>query len=331
MDSQAGSGEARAAIASRLGFSEHHLSHAASAFYPSPFREAAVLVLDGVGEWATASLFHGEGRDLRLLREIRFPHSLGLLYSAFTAYCGFKVNSGEYKLMGLAPYGKPRYGELIREKLVEIAEDGSFQLNMNFFDYCAELRMTNARFHALFDGPPRKEAEPIAQKQMDIAASIQAVTEEILIKMTRKIAGDLGSRNLCMAGGVALNCVANGKILRDGRFENIWIQPAAGDSGGALGAALVGFHLGAGGERSAPRDSRDTMKGSFLGPEYGDPEIRKELEQCGARFHPLNTQDLLARCAGLLANGMAVGWFQGRMEFEPPLARRSLDSGGPAF
>lgn len=226
-----------------IRFSEHHLSHAASAFYPSPFQTAAVLVLDGVGEWATASLFWGEGRTLKQLKEIQFPHSIGLLYSAFTYHCGFKVNSGEYKLMGLAPFGSPIYADTIKEHLIHIHDDGSFELNMSYFGYCTSLKMTNRKFEKLFGGRARNEDEPIEQKHMDLAASIQAVTEEVLLKMTRQLARELPTRNFCLAGGVALNCVANGKILKDRQFENIWIQPAAGDAGGALGAAYVGYHL----------------------------------------------------------------------------------------
>lgn len=328
--------QARSALRTKLGFSEHHLSHAASAFYPSPFNEAAVLVLDGVGEWATASLFWGEGRKLEARREIVFPHSLGLLYSAFTYYCGFKVNSGEYKLMGLAPYGTPKYADQIRQNLVEIAEDGSFQLNQRYFDYCTGLKMTHREFDRLFGGPARSEEDPIQERHMDLAASIQAVTEEILLKMTRAIASELPTRNLCLAGGVALNCVANGKILRDRRFTRIWIQPAAGDSGGALGAALASFYLAEENERPLPsttdsiKDSiknsmTDSMKGSLLGPSYSNAEIRKALTDAGAKFHELGAQEVVSQSAKLLSQGKALGWFQGRMEFGPrALGSRSI-------
>jgi carbamoyltransferase len=316
--------QARKIVSQKLGFSEHHLSHAASAFYPSPFDEAAVLVLDGVGEWATASLFFGSGRRLEPRAEIRFPHSLGLLYSTFTAYCGFKVNSGEYKLMGLAPYGMPRYAELIRRELVAIGEDGSFRLNMRYFDFGTGLRMMNTRFEKLLGGLTRLPEQPIEQRHKDIAASVQAVTEEILLKMTRKIAGVLPTRNLCLAGGVALNCVANGKILRDARFERLWVQPAAGDAGGALGAAYVGYHLGAKQEREKT-GLVDRMQGSFLGPGYSAPEIRAELERAGARFHELGDVGTTEHSARLLAEGKALGWFQGRMEFGPrALGSRSI-------
>ncbi len=324
---------ARKLISSRLAFSDHHLSHAASAFYPSPFSDAAVLILDGVGEWSTASVFQGSGRELKLLSEIRFPHSLGLLYSAFTAYCGFKVNSGEYKLMGLAPYGKPQYADLIRKNLIEIADDGSFRLNLRFFDFCTGNRMTNSRFERLFGGPTRKRSDPIEERHKDVAASIQLITEEVLIKMTRKLAKDLSTPNLCLAGGVALNCVANGKILRDGQFENIWIQPAAGDAGGAIGAAYVGYYLGGEEKRSAPDTRpdkcpdkyRDAMKGAFLGPSFSDSQIQRELEAAGARFHTLDQDRMIVRSSELLAQGKVIGWFQGRAEFGPrALGSRSI-------
>ena len=314
----------RQQLRQKLRFSEHHLSHAASAFYPSPFQNAAVLVLDGVGEWATASLFWGEGTKLKALKEIHFPHSLGLLYSAFTGYCGFKVNSGEYKLMGLAPFGKPQYAELIKQELIAIAEDGSFQLNEDYFGYLSSLKMTNRKFHRLFGGRPRKESEPMTQRHKDLAASIQVVTEEVLIKITRRIAQDLPTKNLCLAGGVALNCVANGQILRDGKFENIWVQPAAGDAGGSLGAAYVGYyasHL----EASRILDKADSMRGSFLGMAYDDASIQKTLERLGARFHPLPTSQLLQNSVELLMAGKALGWFQGKMEFGPrALGARSI-------
>jgi carbamoyltransferase len=310
---------------SRLLFSEHHLSHAASAFYPSPFEEAAILTLDGVGEWATTSLAVGRGRDIRVLREIHFPHSIGLLYSAFTYYTGFKVNSGEYKVMGLAPYGEPRYERLIREHLVDIKEDGSFRLNMDYFDYCTGLTMTNERFSALFGGPPRDPESHLTQRDMDLAASVQAVTEDIVLALTRSIAEQTGQQNLCLAGGVALNCVANGKVLRDGRFKNIWIQPAAGDAGGALGAALVASHLHHSVDRHLASNSPDAMHGSFLGPEFSQDDIEARLRVAGAKFETLASEALVVACAEALANGKIVGWFQGRMEFGPrALGARSI-------
>jgi carbamoyltransferase len=316
---------APAGIADRLAFSEHHLSHAASAFYPSPFDEAAVLTMDGVGEWATTSLATGRGADLRIEREIHFPHSIGLLYSAFTYYTGFKVNSGEYKVMGLAPYGTPRYAQRILDHLVDVKPDGSFRLDMAYFGYCTGLTMTNERFHALFGGPPRKPEDRLTQHHMDLAASIQAVTEEIVLRLTRSIARETGLRNLCLAGGVALNCVANGKVLRDGRFDRIWIQPAAGDAGGALGAALAVTHL----QRALPRvvagDGRDGMRGSYLGPAYDDAQCAARLRACGARFTELSPTAAIDAAAAALADGKAVGWFQGRMEFGPrALGARSI-------
>jgi len=307
----------------RLLFSEHHLSHAASAFFPSPFESAAVLTLDGVGEWASTSLAMGRGNRLEIVREIHFPHSLGLLYSAFTYYTGFKVNSGEYKLMGLAPYGTPKYATTILEHLIDVKADGSFRLDQSYFDYCTGLRMTNARFDALFGAPARKPEERLTQFHMDIAASIQAVTDEALLRLTRAIAAETGERNLCLAGGVALNCVANGKVLRDGRFERLWIQPAAGDAGGALGAALVACHLQKGAARTP--GSGDAMQGSYLGPEFGDDEIAMRLEAAGARFERLSEGTMLDRAAADLAAGRALGWFQGRMEFGPrALGARSI-------
>ena len=306
---------AREPVRRALRFSDHHLSHAASAYYPSPFDEAAVLVLDGVGEWATASAFLGRGRELTRLREIRFPHSIGLLYSAFTHYCGFKVNSGEYKLMGLAPYGAPSYAQLIRDHLIDVADDGSFRLDLRYFGYCTGLEMTTPRFDALFGGPRRREDEPMTQRHKDLAASIQAVTEEVLLKLCRSLAKETSARNLCLAGGVALNCVANGRIEREGIFDRLWVQPAAGDAGGALGAALVGHHLEAKAERTArPGDS---MGGSYLGPEHDDAEVRGALESAGARFAAVSSEQTVRRCADLLASGKAIGWFHGRMEFGP--------------
>jgi len=260
--------------ARRVLFTEHHLSHAASAFFPSPFQQALILTMDGVGEWATTSVALGSGSRLEILKEIYFPHSLGLLYSAFTYYTGFKVNSGEYKLMGLAPYGRPKYADLIHENLVDVKLDGSFRLNLDYFNYCTGLTMTNGKFDSLFDGPARKPEEKLTQKHMDIAASIQVVLEEIVLRMTQSLAAETGAKNLCLAGGVALNCVANGRILRDGRFEGIWIQPAAGDAGGALGAALFGWHQYLGKERRAD-GRKDSQHGSYLGPEFSPEEIRR--------------------------------------------------------
>jgi carbamoyltransferase len=309
----------------KLLFSEHHLSHAASAFYPSPFRRAAVLTMDGVGEWSTTSLALGDGRALKVIREIHFPHSLGLLYSAFTYYTGFKVNSGEYKVMGLAPYGRPRYAEKIREHLIDIKDDGSFRLNLDYFDYCTGLTMTNSRFDALFGGPPRKPEERLTQREMDLAASIQVITEEVVLKLAQGIARDTGERNLCLAGGVALNCVANGKLLRKKYYDRLWLQPAAGDAGGALGAALVAYHLYKGEERRPVNGSLDAMEGGYLGPEFSNSEIAIRLRKAGAVFETLNDEQLLDVCAASLAEGKALGWFQGRMEFGPrALGARSI-------
>ena len=312
-------------IEERLLFAEHHQSHAASAYYPSPFDEAVVLTLDGVGEWATATVGIGRGEELEILREIRFPHSLGLLYSAFTYYCGFRVNSGEYKLMGLAPYGEPKYADLIREKLIDVREDGSFWLDMEYFDYATGLTMTNARFDALFGGPPRAPESPLTRKEMDIAASIQQVTEDILLKMTRALAAEFSIPNLCLAGGVALNCVANGKVLRDKAFENIWIQPAAGDAGGALGAALAATHQHLKLPRPPLEGARDRMNGAYLGMEFSQQEIERRLSAAGAKFSVLDDDALFARAVERLQAGDAVGWFQGRMEFGPrALGGRSI-------
>jgi carbamoyltransferase len=308
----------------RLLFSEHHQSHAASAFFASPFDEAAVLTMDGVGEWATTSLAHGRGASLEMAREIHFPHSLGLLYSAFTYYTGFKVNSGEYKLMGLAPYGEPRFRQAILEHLIDLKPDGTFRLDQRYFDYCTGLTMTSDRFHELFGGAPRKPEELLTQKHMDLAASIQSVLEEAVLRLARSIAKETGARNLCLAGGVALNCVANGKILRDGSFERIWIQPASGDAGGALGAALAAWHLHLGKPR-APAGGADAMRGAYLGPSFGDADVAERLAKCGARFTSLPEDELLARAAADLAAGKALGWFQGRMEFGPrALGARSI-------
>lgn len=306
----------------RLLFSEHHLSHAASAFYPSPFDEAVVLTMDGVGEWATTSVAIGRGHSLSVQKEIHFPHSLGFLYSAFTYYTGFKVNSGEYKVMGLAPYGVPRFKDKILEHLVDVKPDGSFRLDLSYFNYCAGLTMTSQRFHDLFGGPPRAQNELLTPYHMDLAASVQAATEEIVLRLTRSLREETGIKNLCLAGGVALNCVANGKILRDHQFENVWIQPAAGDAGGALGAALAGYHLQLGHERKA---AGDMMQGSYLGPEYSQQEIESRLTKCGARFEVLDDDALITTCAEDLAQEKAIGWFQGRMEFGPrSLGNRSI-------
>ncbi len=308
----------------RLLFSEHHLSHAASAFYPSPFERAAVLTMDGVGEWTTTSLAHGDGEKLQVIREIHFPHSLGLLYSAFTYYTGFKVNSGEYKVMGLAPYGEPRFVQQIKDNLIDIKDDGSFRLNMDYFDYCTGLRMTNEKFDVLFGGPPRTSEAQLTQREMDLAASVQVITEEIVIKLARGVAKATGERNLCLAGGVALNCVANGKLLREKVFDRIWLQPAAGDAGGALGAALVANHLYKQQARKL-NGSRDAMRGSYLGPRYQQPDVERRLTSVGAKFEVLDDAALIDRCAQALADGKAIGWHQGRMEFGPrALGGRSI-------
>ncbi len=308
----------------RLMFSEHHLSHAASAFYPSPFENAAILTLDGVGEWTTTSLAVGKANKLKVLKEIHFPHSLGLLYSAFTYYTGFKVNSGEYKVMGLAPYGKPRYTNLIYEKLITVADDGSFQLDMSYFDYATGLTMTNKKFEDLFGGPPRNAEAELTQREMDLAASIQKVTEDIVSRLAKSIAKETGERNLCLAGGVALNCVANGILLREKTFDNIWIQPAAGDAGGALGAALSIWYLHYNKKRKVSAQ-RDSMKGAYLGPEFSNDEIESQLRACGAVFKKLTENELIEQVASALANEKAIGWMQGRMEFGPrALGGRSI-------
>ena len=308
----------------KLLFAEHHQSHAASAFFPSPFDEAVVLTMDGVGEWATTSVAMGKANKLDVTKEIHFPHSLGLLYSAFTYYTGFRVNSGEYKVMGLAPYGEPIHKETILENLVDLKEDGTFRLDQSYFDYCTGLRMTNAKFDKLFGGPARTPDERLTQKHMDLAASVQAVTEEVVLRLTRSLAHETGVKNLCLAGGVALNCVANGKVLRDGAFENIWVQPAAGDAGGALGAALAAYHL----FKDQPREVRpgeDRMAGSYLGPAYSDDEIATRLTAAGADFEILSDDDVVDVTAVALSEGKAVGWFQGRMEFGPrALGGRSI-------
>jgi len=307
---------------SRLLFSEHHLSHAASAFFPSPFEEAVVLTMDGVGEWATTSVAIGNGSRLEVHKEIHFPHSLGLLYSAFTYYTGFKVNSGEYKVMGLAPYGEPKYVDRIFKHLIDVKADGSFRLDLSYFDYCTGLTMTNGKFDELFGGPPRKPEQLLTQHHMDLTASLQAATEEVVLRLTRALRKETGIRNLCLAGGVALNCVANGKVLRDGQFDQIYIQPAAGDAGGALGAALVGYHLQLGQLR---RVDGDAMRGSYLGPAFAQGDIEARLRNCGAKFEVLDDAQFLETCAGDLAQGKAMGWFQGRMEFGPrALGNRSV-------
>jgi len=311
--------------AEKLLFSEHHFSHAASAFYPSPYEEAVVLTLDGVGEWATGSVAIGRGRDLRMVKEMRFPHSLGLLYSAFTYYTGFKVNSGEYKVMGLAPYGVPRFKDLILEHIVDLKEDGSFQLDQSYFNYCTGLTMTNDRFANLFGEPVRNaETERLSQFHMDVAASVQAVTEEIVLRMVRALANEYDIPNLCLAGGVALNCVSNGKLKRDGAFQNIWVQPAAGDAGGAVGAALAAWH----GELQHDRThctATDRMQGSYLGPAYSVSETETALKAAGARFEVLSDEEIISQTAQALADGKAAGWFQGRMEFGPrALGGRSI-------
>ena len=307
----------------RLLFSEHHLSHAASAFFPSPFEEAAVLTMDGVGEWTTTSLAIGRGNQLAVHKEIQFPHSLGLLYSAITYYTGFKVNSGEYKVMGLAPYGEPKYADLIKDNLIDIKEDGSFHLDMSYFNYCTGLTMTNERFDTLFGGPRRAAESQLTQREMDLAASVQAVTEEVVIKLATGIRKSTGLRNLCLAGGVALNCVANGKLLRKNIFDNIWIQPAAGDAGGAVGAALAAYHM----MLKQPRtvNPADSMKGGYLGPEYSQADIEQRLTKAGAVFTTVSDSEMIALTAQALAEGKAVGWHQGRMEFGPrALGGRSI-------
>jgi carbamoyltransferase len=300
----------------RLLFSEHHLSHAASAFFPSPFDTAAVLTMDGVGEWTTTSLAVGNKNRLEVQKEIHFPHSLGLLYSAFTYYAGFKVNSGEYKVMGLAPYGQPVYANLIKDHLIDIQEDGSFALDMNYFNYCTGMTMTSEKFHALFGGAPRQPESPLTQRVMDLAASIQAVTEEVVIKLARGVAKSTGQKNLCLAGGVALNCVANGKLVRENIFERIWIQPASGDAGGALGAALGAYHI----MLNQPRQmlaGLDGMKGAYLGPGFEERDTAERLTRCGAVFTSHDEETVIDLTAQALAEGKAVGWHQGRMEFGP--------------
>jgi carbamoyltransferase len=317
----------------KMLFAEHHQSHAASAFFPSPFEDALVLTMDGVGEWATTSVALGAGNQLKIIREIRYPHSLGLLYSAFTYYTGFKVNSGEYKVMGLAPYGEPKYAQTILDNLIDVKRDGSFRLNLDYFDYCTGLTMTNGKFSALFGGPPRKPEQLLTQRHMDLAASVQAVLEEVILRMTCSLAQQTGSRNLCLAGGVALNCVANGKVLRTGRFDQLWVQPASGDAGGAVGAALAAYHI----EKSKPRNlngSLDGMKGGYLGPCFEQEDVEKRLRNIGAKFQACTDCEVLELTVEALAEGKAVGWFQGRMEFGPrALGNRSIlgDARSPAM
>jgi carbamoyltransferase len=310
---------------SRLLFTEHHVSHAASAFYASPYAEAAVLTMDGVGEWCTASAAVGRGNDLQLVKEMHFPHSLGLLYSAFTYYTGFKVNSGEYKLMGLAPYGQPKYADRILEHLIDLKPDGSFRLDLSYFDYCTGLTMTNQKFADLFGAPVRDwTKELLTSFHMDIAASIQAVTEEVMLRLSRSLAREHGLDNLCLAGGVALNCVANGKLLRDGAFKNIWVQPAAGDAGGAVGAALAVWHQFLGRERTVDSE-RDLMQGALLGPGFAQDDVESRLAKAGAHFNAVSDEDVIEKTATSLAEGEAVGWMQGRMEFGPrALGARSV-------
>ena len=309
----------------RLLFSEHHLSHAASAFFPSPFESAAILTMDGVGEWTTTSLAIGQSNKLEVIKEIHFPHSLGLLYSAMTYYTGFKVNSGEYKVMGLAPYGKPIYANLIKKHLIDIKDDGSFALDMNYFNYCTGLTMTSKKFDNIFGGPPRQPESELTQREMDLAASVQAVTEEVVIKLAKGIAKSTGEKNLCLAGGVALNCVANGKLLREKVFENIWIQPASGDAGGAVGAALGAYYIMLGQPRVVDKNALDGMKGSYLGPEFTQKEIEKELIKCGAVFTTNTLEEIINKTAQALADGKAIGWMNGRMEFGPrSLGGRSI-------
>lgn len=307
----------------KLLFTQHHQSHAASAFYPSPYDKAAIICMDGVGEWATTSAWLGDGERLEPLWEMQFPHSLGMLYSAFTYFTGFKVNSGEYKLMGLAPYGSPIYRDVIVDKLLDIKEDGSFRMDMDYFNYMSGLTMTNNRFDELFDGPRREAESEITQREMDIAASIQVVTEEIVLKICNSVADDLGVDNLCLAGGVALNCVSNGRLIREGKFSNVWIQPAAGDAGGALGAALAVWHDYLGNQRTAL--ASDSMKGSYLGPDFSATEIGTRLDGAGAVYTQLEGQALPDAVAELLNKENVIGWFQGRMEFGPrALGGRSI-------
>jgi carbamoyltransferase len=310
----------------KLRFCEHHYSHAASAYYPAPFQSALVLTMDGVGEWATASAALGQGDELEIIKEIHFPHSLGLLYSAFTYYTGFKVNSGEYKVMGLAPYGEPKYAKAIFDHLIDVKPDGSFKLNLDYFSFCTGLTMVDERFGVIFGGAPRKPTEPLEQRHMDLAASIQAVTEEVVLRLTRSLSAQTGRKNLCLAGGVALNCVANGRVLRDGRFDSIFVQPAAGDAGGALGAALAAYYdkeRSVGSKRTIVQP--DAMQGAFLGPSYAQADIEQRLSALGAAYSIADDEQLINDTATALASGQAVGWHQGRMEFGPrALGNRSI-------
>ncbi len=312
----------------RVLFTEHHESHAASAFFPSPFESAAVLTMDGVGEWATSSYGYGKGNELHLLKELHFPHSLGLLYSAFTYYTGFRVNSGEYKVMGLAPYGEPKYVKTILDELIDLREDGSLRLNMKYFNFAAGLTMTNSAFDRLFGGRPREPESEVTQREMDLARSVQEVTEEAMLRMARHAHRETGERNLCLAGGVALNCVGNGRILREGPFNNVWVQPAAGDAGGSLGAALSVWYQYLGNERRVEdvcRGHADGMRGAYLGPEFTDDEIEESLVTLGARYRKVPRGELSETVARLLAEEKVVGWFQGRMEFGPrALGARSI-------
>ncbi|MDX1577788.1 MAG: carbamoyltransferase [Gemmatimonadota bacterium] len=318
----------------KILYAEHHESHAASAFFPSPFEEAAILTMDGVGEWATASIGRGEGSELEIHRELRWPDSLGLLYSAFTYYTGFRVNSGEYKVMGLAPYGRPRYVQTILDELVDLREDGSFRLNQRYFNYLSGLTMTSGAMDELFGGPPRRPETPIAQREMDLARSVQDVCEEIMLRMARTAHRETGSKNLCLAGGVALNCVGNGRILREGPFENLWIQPAAGDAGGALGVATLIWHRHLDRPRHVNGDGRDAMKGAYLGPAFGPDEIRNTLDELGAVYERRERDERIAAAADALASEKVLGWFNGRMEFGPrALGARSIlgDPRSPAM
>ena len=312
----------------KLLFSEHHLSHAASAFFPSPFDRAAILTMDGMGEWATTTLSIGNGNNLTIKKEIQFPHSIGMLYSAFTYYLGFKVNSGEYKVMGLAPYGVAQYANKIRENLIDIKDDGSFRLDLSYFDFCTGLTMTNDKFNELFEGPPRRPETFLRQQDMDLAASVQLILDEIVLKICKNLSKTTNEKNLCLAGGVALNCVTNSKILKSGYFDQIWIQPAAGDAGGAIGAALSVYYLALGHHRTPSLEvdaPQDNMKGSFLGPEFSQNQINYQLENCGAIFETVDDDKLFNRTVSALADGKAVGWFSGRMEFGPrALGNRSI-------
>lgn len=308
----------------KIIFPEHHESHAASAFFPSPFKEAAILTMDGVGEWTTSSYGIGKENQIDLLADIKFPHSLGLLYSAFTYYTGFRVNSGEYKVMGLAPYGESKYKDLILKELIDVKEDGSFRMNMEYFNYCAGLTMTNEKFHKLFGGPPRKPESSLTQKEMDLARSVQEVTEDIVLKMGNHVYNETGMKNICLAGGVALNCVANGKLLKEGPFEEIWIQPAAGDAGGAIGAALIGWHHYLGNKREV-KPGKDSQKGSYLGPEFTDEDLLKFFDENKIHFTKIENDELPDKVAALLAQEKVIGWFEGRMEFGPrALGARSI-------